>query len=61
MTKVGDCFHQEFQASMRANPCKYRGVNLGCTTWIQQHARLQAQARQQAKGHIITRLQPFND
>ncbi len=38
--EVGDHFHQEFQASLRANPHKYRGVNLGYTTWIQQHARL---------------------
>ncbi len=38
--EVDDCFHQEFQASLCVDPHKYKGVNMGYTTWIQQHARL---------------------
>jgi hypothetical protein len=40
VTKVGDYFHQEFQESLCVDPHKYKGVNMGCTTWTQQHARL---------------------
>jgi hypothetical protein len=32
--EVGDRFHQNFQASLQADPRKYMGVNLGCTSWV---------------------------
>lgn len=34
--EVGDHFHHDFKSSLWAHPHKYRGVNLGCTTWVQQ-------------------------
>jgi hypothetical protein len=36
---VGECFHHDFQVGLWASN-KYMGVNLGCTTWVQQHVRL---------------------
>jgi hypothetical protein len=36
INKVGDKFHQNFQVGLQVNPHRYMGVNLGCTTWVQQ-------------------------
>jgi len=32
--EVGDHFHHDFKIGLWAHPHKYRGVNLGYTTWI---------------------------
>jgi hypothetical protein len=32
--EVGDKFHYDFKAGLRAHPCGYRGVNLGSTTQV---------------------------
>lgn len=34
--KVGEHFQYDFQTCFQTNLCKYMGVNLGCTTWVQQ-------------------------
>ncbi len=39
IVEVGECFHHDFQVGLWASN-KYMGVNLGCTTWVQQHVRL---------------------
>jgi hypothetical protein len=43
--QMADRFHHDFQIVFWANLRKYMGVNLDCTKWSQQHARLQAWAK----------------
>jgi hypothetical protein len=56
-----DKFHQNFQASYRAHPLGYMGVNLGISTHAQSKARVRARARARArmiaKGYVPTQLQ----
>jgi hypothetical protein len=33
--EVGDHFHQKFQENLHVDPHRYKGVNMGYTTWIQ--------------------------
>jgi hypothetical protein len=40
VVEVGDHFHRDFQIGFQAKPCKYIGVNMGYTTWVQQYTRL---------------------
>jgi hypothetical protein len=42
---VGDCFHHDFQVGFWTDMCKYIGGDLGCTTWVQQQARMWARAK----------------
>ncbi len=32
--EVRDKFHLIFQVGLQANPCRCKGVNLGCITWF---------------------------
>ncbi len=36
---VGDQFFQSFQVGLEIDPCKYKGMNLGCTTQFQQEVK----------------------
>lgn len=40
IAKIGDCIHHDFQTGLQTDMHKSMGVNLGCTTWAQQQARL---------------------
>jgi hypothetical protein len=40
VVKMGHHFHHNFQACLWADLHMYMGMNLGCTTWVQQHVRL---------------------
>jgi len=54
--KAGNRFHQNFQASFRAHPLRYKSINLGISIVTQSESKAKAKARMFTKGHVPTRL-----
>jgi hypothetical protein len=54
--KAGNRFHQNFQASFRAHPLRYKGINLGVSIVAQSESKAKAKARMFIKGHVLARL-----
>lgn len=54
--EAGNRFHQNFQASFRAHPLRYKGINLGISIVAQSKSKTKANARMLTKGHILARL-----
>ncbi len=54
--QIRDKFHQNFQASYKAHPLGYKGVNSGISTLAQLKTRVRAKARARmlTKSHVST-------